>query len=240
MNKNQKAVAAIWNLEPTYEALLAELKSRGLTSSPCSKCSGVGRIEYYAYYASGLCFQCMGAKRIFTKLNDTFYRELRESIDTDYAAKRQATRDKKAAAAKAIWDAGQADRDAIEAEKKAEQDLRDAAQAVRDAELAAKKAVSQFVGKAKDRIELELTCVFTTSFEVRSFSGFGTEWKYLYKMVDAAGNCFTCFTTGSFSIERGETALVKFTVKEHDTYRDEKQTIIQRPKKLETIVEAAA
>ena len=101
----------------------------------------------------------------------------------------------------------------------------------------AERPVSQHVGEVKKREVFTLSPVFTTGWE--------TDYGYyhLIKLVDAAGNLFV-LKTGSvpeITVERGGQTLclqlteqignwfeVKATVKAHDEYKGEAQTVIQR------------
>lgn len=82
---------------------------------------------------------------------------------------------------------------------------------------------SEYVGKVKDRIDVELRLVMT-----RVFEGFYGPSK-MYKFLDSDGNIFVWFT-GSADLEEGETYRGKGTVKEHKEYNGQKQTIITRCK----------
>jgi len=67
--------------------------------------------------------------------------------------------------------------------------------------------------------------VFYTSLE----GMYGTT--HLYKFADGSGNKITWFTSNDQSLEVGDSLVVKVaTIKKHDTYNGEKQTIITRAK----------
>lgn len=98
--------------------------------------------------------------------------------------------------------------------------------AKRQAEFEAKKelekATSQFVGEIKERLELDVTLQFETSGE-----GTYGVW-YLNKFTDSEGNVIVYMGSKYLGLEKGETARIKGTVKEHSTYEDVKQTKLQR------------
>jgi ribosomal protein L37AE/L43A len=96
----------------------------------------------------------------------------------------------------------------------------------------AKRAASQFVGKVGERIELTVTAERVVSIETQ----FGT--LRIATMRDADGNTIVAKgrfvpPTASWSEDHGWKVeptpfSIKGTVKEHNVYRDEEQTIIQR------------
>lgn len=110
-------------------------------------------------------------------------------------------------------------------------------------EALAPKTESEYVGEVGKRLELAVTLVRTAHYEQRSFSGYGTTTTYIYIMSDDAGNTLTWKTTSMLDKEvhkngichyvpimDGDTFTIKGTVKEHNTYKGEKQTILTRCK----------
>lgn len=87
---------------------------------------------------------------------------------------------------------------------------------------AARKAKAGHVGQPGERIERELTTV--VRFTIDTAYGIG----YITILRDTDGNTFK--TYGKCTIDKGETKRVKFTVKAHGIYKDEKQTTIIRLK----------
>ena len=100
------------------------------------------------------------------------------------------------------------------------------------AERARSDAESEYVGQAKDR--LDLTLKVTAIYE--HAGDYGTT--FITTLRDEAGNVFKWF--GSYELERGETYTGKWTVKGHEEYKGVKQTAINRPAKLEQTEEVAA
>jgi hypothetical protein len=103
------------------------------------------------------------------------------------------------------------------------------------------KLLSSYQGNIKDRLELDVTLVFKTSFEVPSYSGYGTDIIAIYKMVDGNHNAYIWKTSSCLlkeeedrtrPIQKGESFRIKGTVKEHSEYKNEKQTILTRCKLL--------
>lgn len=78
-------------------------------------------------------------------------------------------------------------------------------------------------------------------FEAKVIGVYGTEGFYghtdIVKFRDLKGNLFTWFASGYMNLERGDRMSIKGTVKDHDTYRGVKQTILTRCKftKFETM-----
>ena len=91
-------------------------------------------------------------------------------------------------------------------------------------EIQTQKGVSQWVGKEKDKLELELKFV--------SQNGYTSEFGYVtfYKFYDGDGNCFVWKTGTSKPFEVGNSYKLKFTIKGHTEFADEKQTSILRVK----------
>ena len=95
-------------------------------------------------------------------------------------------------------------------------------------------AASEFVGEVKKRLmfpHLEVTFV-------RAFDGnYGTT--YLHKMVDPEGNQFTWWASIPEPFDVGDMLTGKGSVKDHEVYREVKQTVLTRCR-LERISDAAA
>lgn len=117
----------------------------------------------------------------------------------------------------------QAEREEAERQEKARQ----------AADEAARKAVSQWVGNAGDRLDLDLTVTRVASFEQRPF---GRSWgapvtRYVVTMRDmSTGNVFVMFS--DYKKVQGDRLQVRATVKEHKEYQGEKQTTLYRVKEV--------
>ena len=82
-------------------------------------------------------------------------------------------------------------------------------------------AVSDYVGKVKERITIQVaTARLVTSWE----TDYGVT--YLYKFVDQSGNVFVW--RASRSVEVSDGMIIKGTVKEHSEYDGVKQTVLTR------------
>lgn len=98
-------------------------------------------------------------------------------------------------------------------------------------ERAAACAVSRHVGEVGKRIEVngKVRKVFT--MDVASFRGYGTDRLYIVTIDGDDGACYVYKGNAGWKFgEKGEAVSVVATVKEHNEYRDEKQTLITRPK----------
>lgn len=84
------------------------------------------------------------------------------------------------------------------------------------------------------KVEVEVTVVRVSSFEVQSFNGYGTDTKYIVGMRTAAGHELVTFTTGAFGYEteKGETFKIRATVKELGEYNGTPQTTLMRVRKV--------
>lgn len=81
---------------------------------------------------------------------------------------------------------------------------------------------SEWVGEPKQRREFDVTLDFATSFE--GYYGLTT----IMKFATENGNILTWFTSSPVELAVGDTARIKATIKEHDTYEGEKQTKVNR------------
>lgn len=96
-------------------------------------------------------------------------------------------------------------------------------------ENARRRAASRHVGTVGKRQTFEVTVERVASFERDSFSGYGKETVWIVTMRDA-NDAAIVSKTPSFSAQKGERLVIKATVKAHDEYRGERQTIVQRVK----------
>lgn len=132
-----------------------------------------------------------------------------------------------------------------EAELKAEQEAERKAKEAKEKERAEKKAMfekSQWVGQPKQRLDFTLTLVNVYEYEGTAYSYYGSPMHYIYIFRDTDGNFIVWKTQKSVidwydedadewvEAELGSVIDMRATVKEHGTYKDTKQTIINRPK----------
>lgn len=86
------------------------------------------------------------------------------------------------------------------------------------------KPVSQHIGAIGGKIETHVTIVSVRELA----SDYGTT--LLVKMADDAGNDITWFASGNVNPEAGQSYTLRGTVKKHDTYNGQAQTVVTRCK----------
>lgn len=100
-----------------------------------------------------------------------------------------------------------------------------ARQAAWDAEKARIVASSKYQGAVGDKIEVAVKLTFKKVIETKF--GYST----LYGFEDASGNQYRWFSTSyTFEMQEGQQAVIKGTVKKHETYKDVAQTMLTRVK----------
>jgi hypothetical protein len=202
----------------------------------CDRCGGAG---YYAIAIcngapvlspldGGVCWKCGGTGKVLGKWIERTP-EYQAKLDARREAKRKAKAEEDAKK-RAEWERKQAE---AEAKRKAEQ-------AEREAKIKAEKAISQYVGETGKRMTVQATYIGSASFEVKSFTGYGTDTMHIHMFKDADGNKLIWKTATALGTwlengewlhhEEGELVQVTGTVKEHKEYRDEKQTALTRCK----------
>lgn len=78
--------------------------------------------------------------------------------------------------------------------------------------------------------------------EVVMVRGCESQWgtTTMIKLIDTSGNIYTWFASGGKDVARGEHYTVTGTVKKHDTYNGEEQTVVTRCKIVEVVQAAVA
>lgn len=196
----------------------------------CDKCGGTGIYTWGAVingvpqYA-GTCYKCDGYGKIVRQV-----REYTPEHEAELESKRQAKAQKRAEA--------YAERARLEEQRRAEE-----AKAAEERRKAyeAQKAVSQYQGEVGDKIKIEIVESHTGHYETRF--GFTTKYMNVHIMKDAAGNVYTWHTEcglgyetekGNYEswhgIEEGERFTLAGTIKAHNEYKGEKQTVMTRCK----------
>lgn len=85
------------------------------------------------------------------------------------------------------------------------------------------RKVSEYVGEIGDKIEVQITCVYETGINTQ----FGTSKLYIW--IDDNGNVYKTFYSGcKWDMVKGETGLLKGTVKKHEEYKGSKNTMLTR------------
>ena len=192
----------------------------------CWKCGGTGTYYWGAVingnpqYA-GMCYACQGSG-VTVQTTKEYTPEHQAKLDKE-RAKREAKREE--------------ERQAREAERQAKQEEQERRQAEWEAKIKAEKEASNYVGQVGDKVDMVVTYKFKAEYETQ----YGT--MHIFSMKDEAGNTLVWKTTGwldpdNDNTNKGDKIRIKATIKEHNEYRDEKQTILTRVKVLE-IVERA-
>lgn len=224
----------------------------------CNRCGGAGRCDKWAY-TGFTCFDCGGAGttgvqtvKLYTveklaKLNAT-----KAKADAKRAAVAQTRADQRAAeiAARAkdfqIANAGLIARTAPHMDNEFIYDVMTRATAnsqISEKQTAAVMASverieaqvvtaanSRHVGKVGERLEVAVTVERVISFSRPRFNApWLEETLSIVTMRDAAGNAIVSKST-SFYAAKGETMMIRATVKDHSEYNGEQQTIVSRIK----------
>jgi hypothetical protein len=94
------------------------------------------------------------------------------------------------------------------------------------------QGLNEYFGQIKDRIEVKLTVEKVIEhYSYNPFNDSGVT--YIHKMKDAEGRTFTWF--GTYSLNENETYEGRWTVKSHNDYKRRKETVVNRPAKLEEV-----
>lgn len=104
--------------------------------------------------------------------------------------------------------------------------MADAIFARKESERLEKAKVADYFGNVGDKIEVEVT--FTNYVEFETMFG----WMGIYTFEDDEHHVFVWKTTSGMNIQKGDKATIKATVKEHSEYKNVKQTVITRCKKV--------
>jgi len=86
---------------------------------------------------------------------------------------------------------------------------------------------SSFVGQSGERIERKVKFEGEHTFEKKDYFG-NPQTNFIYKFRDNEGNLYVWFTTCVKFLKKGESLDIRMTIKEHNNFRDEKQTIVSR------------
>lgn len=191
----------------------------------CERCQGRG------WYAIGtcnnelvpsrvdnaVCWKCHGMRYVPSKWIERTP-EYQAKLDARREAKLAVIREKEEAERKAREEAQRIEAERIEAERKAEEER-----------IQKEKAVSQFVGTAGEKIELNVQYIGSPHYEVRDPFG-RLETRYIHTFKDEHGNKIVWKTGCGLNLEEGQNVTIKATVKEHSEYKEEKQTSVLRLK----------
>ena len=199
----------------------------------CPRCGGEG--IYYigvnngqlvpSWVDQGVCFQCNGAGKVISK-----WREYTPEYEAKLEARRKAKREKYEQEHAEEIAKAQAEREAKEAERKRQEEASRLAKEEEERKERERKAKSQYVGNIGDKVDLDVVLEKRAWFEVKSFSGFGTDTMHVYTFRDEQGNALVWKTTSGTNAEKGTMVHLKGTIKEHSEYDEEKQTVLTRCK----------
>lgn len=211
----------------------------------CPRCDGKG--IYYMGVCNGrlvpspvdngVCFQCLGSGKVIEKWKE---------YTLEYEQKLQERREKKKIKYEIEHAEEIAKRKAEQEEKeriKREQEEKQERERIeRERAEQERKANSKFVGNVGDKIEMTMKLNYSASFEVPSYGGYGMDLMYIHSFSDNDGNTFVWKTNKGIyknvndefiHAENGCNVTIKGTIKEHNEYKDEKQTVLTRCKILD-------
>lgn len=179
----------------------------------CDRCGGQGGATQWNN-TGYTCWKCGGSGQIFMKWIER---------TPEYEAKLAARR---AAKIKAQMAAQEEQRKAYEAKMEAERLRKEAEEAA----IKAQKAISQHVGQVGDKIDITATYDHSAWFDFKL--GWTTETMYIHTFKDPDGNTLVWKTSSNSlpELDEGDKVQIKGTIKEHNEYKDEKQTVLTRCK----------
>ena len=193
---------------------------------PCSHCGGSGN------YPSSMIPP--GKCRYYCWENRTPETYGKRPVEIGTYVKREQAADRRAYRAQVKWEQDAPARAQAAREQMARDHEAALAEDAQRADEAARRAVSEYVGQAGERLELRLTVRRVASYETVPFGSYSRNrvTHHVLTLRDVAGNVFVWFS-GYTRYEQGTELQLRGTVKEHKEYQGEKQTIIQRVKVAE-------
>lgn len=182
----------------------------------CDRCGGLGGHDVWKF-TGWKCYKCGGEGKVEGKWKE---------YTPEYEAKLKARREARAEKMRPIWEAQEAER---KAKEEADRKAREEAEAEHQRKIEEEKAKSEYIGQVGEKIEINVTLKKSIWYEAPSFRGFGTETRYIHIFKDG-DNTLIWKTWNGIGKESGETLTIKGTIKEHNEYEGEKQTILTRCK----------
>jgi DnaJ-class molecular chaperone len=183
-----------------------------LKTVKCDRCGGAGQSAKWQF--TGMtCYKCNGTGLM--EITERIYTE-KEQIAREKSAKRRM--------GKKIAEQ-EAKRQEWEMEVKAREEKRIAEENERIANLH-----KGFIGNLSDKIEVAATYLYGASFEVKSFSGYGTTYMNIYAFETEDKKLVIWKSTSRKDFEKGTIYTFTGIVKEHTIYNEEEQTIIKNLK----------
>lgn len=179
----------------------------------CDRCGGQGGLEQWRYTGC-TCYKCGGSGKM--QITEIVRNEKEQATYEKQKARREARK-------QAEMDKRAAEYEKINAERIARQE---AAEAERKANL-----YRGFAGIVGEKLDTEVKALYKASFEVRSFSGYGTSWMTVYSFEDTSRRMIVWKTSSNIEdFQVGATYQLTGTIKELSTYRENEQTTITRAK----------
>ena len=192
----------------------------------CDRCGGRG---FYAVGVhngqlviaqpdNGVCYKCGGSGMM--QVTET----VRTPEEQARYEKAKARREAKA----------QAKREAEESARKEAQRIAEEARLEAERQKEAERTANLHRGYAGDigtKIDTTVTALYSASFETKSFSGYGTTTMTVYAFEDNQRRLIVWKTSSyCMEFEVGQKFRLTGTIKAHNVYREEEQTIVNRPK----------
>lgn len=177
---------------------------------PCDRCGGAGGADQWKF-TGFTCYKCGGNGKIFS-----VWKEYTPEHEAKLAEQRRKRAEKR--------DAELAEKLEQESKRKEEEEAKAKEEEKRINE---EKAKSQYYGNIGEKIEVKAIYKFSAWYECKSFSGFGTETHYIHTFK-AGDNTLVWKTTCGLGLDKETEVTLKGTVKDHNEYNDEKQTILTR------------
>lgn len=108
-------------------------------------------------------------------------------------------------------------------------------QAAKRAQWQAERSNSKHVGEVGDRLESVVTVERVTPVGITPAHYYAPAVMDIITMRDENGNAIIWKTTSNHGLERGQTLTLRGTVKAHNTWNNEAQTILTRCKEIENV-----
>ena len=89
---------------------------------------------------------------------------------------------------------------------------------------------SNYIGSIGEKIEINVELIKQAWYVINSYKGYGTETVWVYTFADENGNNLVWKTSSYPEIEEGKKYILKGTIKDHNEYKNIKQTIMNRCK----------
>lgn len=208
----------------------------------CDRCGGAGGWD--GWKATGWkCYKCGGSGRQVAT-----WKEYTPEYEKKLEERRAKRRAKWLEEHKEELEAQEREREAKRQQEEAERALREKQREEAERAEQERKANSKHIGQVGDKIELTVTYIYTASYEVPAFVGWGKDIMHIHIFRDEEGNTLTWKTQKGLGWykdgkqwvgdylnewilpEAGQKLHLKGTIKAHGEYKDEKQTELLRVK----------